>query len=71
MNKLTRDQRVLKFLQENETMNYMDALFTCKTSRLSAAIFNLRKDYDITTKLVAHKNTFGELETVAQYKLIA
>ncbi len=71
MAKLTKKQRVLNFLKENGKMNHMDGLFECKTNRLAAVIFNLRKEHQIETVMVNHTNQLGEVERVAEYKLIA
>lgn len=70
MKKPTRDQRVLDFLKEHGRINYMDALYKCGTSRLSAAIFNLRQTHLIEKDMIEHRNQFGEKQKVAEYKLI-
>ena len=72
MNRITRDDRVLKCLKRQESVNVFDAIYKCGTTRLAAAIWNLRhkRNLNIEKKMVDHTNQFGCTEKVAYYKLI-
>jgi hypothetical protein len=72
MAKLTRDDRVLAFLKSHETINFFEALYQCGTTRLAAAIWNLRHKRNLTIdkEMIPHTNQFGNTENVAYYKLI-
>jgi len=70
MKKLTRKQRVLNYLKNYNTIDHIKAETECGTSRLSAYIHSLRKQYEIETIMVKGKNKFGDTSRIAHYKLI-
>ena len=52
LKKITKTSLVLKHLKEHGKISSMDAFERYKATRLSAVIFNLRKDYIIDTEMV-------------------
>jgi hypothetical protein len=72
MKKLTRTQRVLKYMESHKSINYLEALYECGTSRLAAYIWILKhkQGYKIEKKMADHTNQFGDVEKVANYYLI-
>ena len=71
-NRITRDDRVLALLKNQETVNTFDGIYQCGTTRLPAAIWNLRhkRNLNIGKEMRPHTNQFGCTEKVAYYKLI-
>lgn len=66
----TKETKVLKFLQEYGSINPLEAWKFCGSYRLSAVIYNLKKEgYKFDTKRVRVKTTDG-LAYVAEYTLI-
>ena len=72
MKKLTRTQRVLKYMESHKSINHLEALYECGTSRLAAYIWILRHEqgYKIEKEMTTHSNQFGDVAKVANYKLI-
>lgn len=62
---------ILEYLQSGKTLTPADAFRLTGSARLSARIYDLRRDgYDIKTEMITVKNRFGRTATVAQYSLI-
>ena len=61
--------RVLKYLQENDSISSMEAFELFGATRLSAIIFKLRKYYIINQNCES-KNRYGEKVRFVRYKLI-
>jgi len=67
---MTQEERVLKYLEEFNSINALQALRDCGVFRLSARIYNLRQDgHDIETKRVNVTNRYGEQVSIAEYHL--
>lgn len=63
--------RVLKYLQENESISSMEAFELFGATRLSAIIFNLRKyGYYIINQNCESKNRYGEKVRFVRYKIV-
>lgn len=68
--RVTLQDRVLKYLQEEGSITSMDAIREFGATRLSAIIFNLKKDgYIIRTETETSKNRWGDKVTYARYFL--
>ena len=52
MSKVTKTSLILRHLKEHGRISSMDAFERYKATRLSAVIFNLRKDYIMDTEMV-------------------
>ena len=67
---MTQEQKVLRHLQELGSITSWEAIMEYGITRLSAKIFNLRKQgYEIEKEYVTTKNRFGEYCTFAKYML--
>lgn len=63
--------RVLKYLQENDSISSMEAFELFGATRLSAIIFKLRKyGYNIINQDCKSKNRYGEKVHFVRYKLV-
>jgi len=73
MKRITRDERVLKYMKTHKSINFWDATIHCGTSRLAANIWNLKNKNGCTIEkeMLNHSNQFGDVSKVAHYKLIA
>lgn len=68
--RVTLEDRVLEYLKENGSITPREALNECGSMRLSAVIFNLKKDgYDIETEMETSKNKWGDKVSYARYVL--
>lgn len=67
--KINREQRVLKYLQTYKKITPMDALKECGTMRLSAVIFNLKKDGYLFDTQRVRVHTRDGWTYVAEYTL--
>lgn len=68
--KLTQYDRVLDHLLKNKKLSQKQAINLYGAYRLSAIIYNLRKDgYNISTNFKSGKNRFGDTVSWAEYKL--
>lgn len=70
--KLTPQQeRVLKYLKDNGSINPLESLMECSVYRLSAIIFKLRTDHKIKikTKITSGLNKYKEVCKYAAYEL--
>jgi len=66
----TQKQRLLQYLQENETINPLEAWTELGIYRLGVRIFDLKKDgWTIVAGETPVKNRFGEDCYVAEYSL--
>lgn len=62
--------KVLSYLMANQSITALQALSSCGTMRLSARIWDLRRDgHDISTEMVYGKNEDGEQYRYARYHL--
>lgn len=70
MARKTQTNAVLEWLQTGDGITSLDAFKELGVTRLSAIIFNLRRQgYDIEAEDVKVKNRFGSTVTVAKYYL--
>lgn len=70
MNKLSRQQKILKYLKTYKTLTSLEAINMFGETRLSARIFDLKKDgYRFETTKVRVPTRDG-WTYVAQYKLL-
>ena len=68
--KLTQYDRVLDHLLKNKKLSQKQAINLYGAYRLSAIIYNLRKNgYNISTNFKSGKNRFGDTVSWAEYKL--
>jgi len=66
----THYTRLLDYLKAHKTITSLEAIRDLGNTRLSATIYNLRKDgYDISSTDIAVPNRWGTKTTVSQYKL--
>lgn len=62
--------KVLSYLMANKSITALRALSSCGTMRLSARIWDLRRDgHDISTEMVYGKNDDGTQYRYARYHL--
>lgn len=67
--KLTHYDRVLRHLQDFDSINQVEAINEYGNYRLSATIFLLRKDYPIVSIHKTGKNRYGEKTNYVDYML--
>jgi|TARA_R100000081_G_C4767989_1_gene143859 hypothetical protein len=66
----THYTRLLDYLKENKTITSLQAIRDLGNTRLSATIFELRKDgYNISSDDIPVSNRWGGKTMVAEYKL--
>ena len=66
----THYTRLLDYLKTHKTITSLQAIRDLGNTRISATIFNLRKDgYDITSTDIQVPNRWGTKTSVAQYEL--
>lgn len=71
MSKVTRKQRVLTALQNHGSISPWYAINTLGDTRLSATIFQLKKDgYNITSTTETGQNKFGDTIRFSRYFLV-
>jgi len=71
MSRQTHTSRLLSYLQEHKSITSLEAIRDLGNTRLSASIFDLKKDGHIfSTKNVRVNNRFGGTTKVAEYTLI-
>ena len=68
MSKTNKTNKVLKHLQEKETITSMEAYDLYGATRLSAIIFNLRKQYNIDTLDMECTDRYGHTCHFAKYR---
>lgn len=66
---MTLTQRVLEYMQENGSISSLEAFKELGATRLSAIIFNLRKQYDIIGKDEISINRWGDKVRFTRYYL--
>ena len=67
----THYTRLLDYLKKFKNITSLDAIRDLGNTRLSATIYELRKDgYNIISEDLTVKNRWGNNTTVAKYKLI-
>ena len=65
-----QEQRVLEYMQRNNTINPLQSWVDCGVYRLSAVIFNLKKKgYEIASNRSVAMNRFNEEVKFAEYLL--
>ena len=68
--KMTQTNRVLDYMQRNGSITPSQAMRDLGCYRLGARIYDLRRQgHNITRYMVREENRFGEVATVAKYKL--
>lgn len=67
--KIRLKDRVLQYLKENKSITSLEAIEEFGATRLSAIIYNLRKEHNITTQYETSKNRYGDSVSYARYKL--
>jgi hypothetical protein len=67
--KIRLEDRVLQYLKENKSITSLEAIKEFGATRLSAIIFNLRKNHNITTQYETSKNRYGDSVSYARYIL--
>lgn len=67
--KIRLEDRVLQYLKENKSITSLEAIKEFGATRLSAIIFNLRKEHKITTQYETSKNRYGDSVSYARYIL--
>jgi hypothetical protein len=68
----TKINQVKKHLLKKKSITSWDAIIQYKATRLSAIIFNLRKNgWDIVTNNITSKDKDGNSSTYAKYVLIS
>lgn len=70
MARTTQEERVLDYMQRFGSITTLDAFNDIGITRLSAKIFNLKKQgYTIIDEIIKVKNRFGEEGHVKKYML--
>jgi len=68
---MTQMEMILKILQEDGSINPMEALKECSCMRLAARIGDLRRlGYEIRTDTETSTNRFGKRVSFARYSLV-
>lgn len=67
--KIRLEDRVLQYLKENKSITSLEAIKEFGATRLSAIIYNLRKEHNITTQYETSKNRYGDSVSYARYIL--
>lgn len=67
--KIRLEDRVLQYLKENKSITSLEAIKEFGATRLSAIIYNLRKEHKITTQYETSKNRYGDSVSYARYIL--
>lgn len=68
---MTQCERVLKHMEQHETITTMEAIEELGIMRLGARIWDLKHNgHDIRRKMVTGKNRHGETVRYAEYRLI-
>lgn len=72
MERMTQRRAVLNYLMEHGTITSMEAFEKFGATRLSAIIFDLRRQgYGIFTNMVETTNRFGQTLKYARYRLVS
>ena len=67
---MKQSERVLKYMQDFETITQLQALSDLGVMRLGARIYDLKKDgHAISRRMVTRKNRYGEAVSFAEYRL--
>lgn len=67
---MTQEDRVLQFMKDTGSITSWQAIQQFGITRLSAKIFNLRREgYEITNKMRFSKNRYGEPIHFVEYQL--
>lgn len=68
---MTQTEAVKKHLMKHGSITSMEAIQVYGATRLSAIIYNLRRDgLKIVTESITQKNRYGNSTTFAKYKLV-
>ena len=66
----TQKEEILEYLRNNKKITILEAIYQLGVTRLSAVIYNLKKDgYNIETQMKTIKAKNGRKTSVAEYKL--
>ena len=69
--KKTQTERIVEYMEEFDSITPLEAMRDLGCYRLSARIYDLKKDgADIKKEMIQVRNRFGEFTTVAQYTLM-
>ena len=67
---MKQSERVLKYMQDFETITQLQALSDLGVMRLGARIYDLKRDgHMISRRMVTRKNRYGEAVSFAEYRL--
>lgn len=67
---MTQEDRVLQFMKDTGSITSWQAIQQFGITRLSAKIFNLRREgHEITNKMIFSKNRYGEPIHFVEYQL--
>ena len=67
---MTQCERVLKYMQDFGTINPLQAMGDLGVMRLAARVGDLRREgHQISRRMVAGKNRYGEAVSFAEYRL--
>lgn len=66
-NKMTMKDRVLKYMKDFGSITSFQAFTDLGCTRLSASIFNLRREYDIADEWVHTTNRYGDKVQFKKY----
>ena len=70
MNRKTQEQMILEYLQEYGEITSWDAFMRFGITRITAKIYNLRKEgYNISTRYATKTNRYGVVVTYGIYRL--
>lgn len=69
MARTTQTERVRQYLEETGSITSLEAFRELGITRLSAVIFNLKKEVDIKTETVCFHNRYGEKVYFAKYSI--
>ena len=66
-NRMTQEDKVLQYMQKFGSISSWQAFSDLGVTRLSAKIFNLRKEWDIADETILTTNRFGEKTHYKRY----
>ena len=67
---MKQSERVLKYMQDFETITQLQALSDLGVMRLGARIYDLKRDgHMISRRMVTRENRYGEAVSFAEYRL--
>lgn len=66
---MKQTSRVLDYMRQNGSITSLEAFRDLGITRLSGVIFDLRKDYAISSKTESGRNRYGEKTSYSRYYL--